>query len=119
MITRSLTTLLAASALMTSIAVPAALSPAAAQVNFSINLGAPPEPQYEVVPAPRQGYAWAPGYWQVQNNQHVWAPGRWMEAREGHHWVADRWDSHREGGRDQWQHQAGHWDRDGGHDGRR
>ena len=39
------------------------LAPASAQI--SINLGAPPAPQYEAVPAPRPGYAWAPGHWQL------------------------------------------------------
>ncbi len=108
---RSLTTLFAAAALTAGIVAPASVSPAFAQIN--ITLGAPPAPQYELVPAPRPGYAWAPGYWQVENNRHVWAPGRWMEQRPGQHWVADRWDSHREGDRDRWQHQAGHWDNDG------
>jgi hypothetical protein len=112
---RSFFTLLAATALSSAIVAPAVFSPASAQVGVNINIGPPPAPQYEVIPAPRAGYAWAPGYWQVQNNQHVWAPGRWMEQRQGQHWVADRWDSHREGGRDQWQHQAGHWDNDGPH----
>ena len=115
MSTRSFFTLLAATALSSAIVAPAVFSPASAQVGVSINIGPPPAPRYEAIPAPRSGYAWAPGYWQVQNNQHVWAPGRWMEQRQGQHWVADRWDSHREGGRDQWQHQAGHWDNDGPH----
>jgi hypothetical protein len=113
MFSRSLFTLLATTALSSAIVAPAVFSPASAQVEFNINLGPPPAPQYEVVPAPRPGYAWAPGYWQVDNNRHVWAPGRWLEQRQGQHWVADRWDSHREGDRDRWQHQAGHWDNDG------
>ncbi|MFI5001113.1 MAG: YXWGXW repeat-containing protein [Reyranellales bacterium] len=113
MFTRSLFTLVVATALSTAVVAPAVFSPASAQIDFNINFGPPPAPQYELVPAPRPGYAWAPGYWQVENNRHVWAPGHWMQQRPGQHWVADRWDSHREGDRDRWQHQAGHWDNDG------
>ena len=80
--------------------------PAAAQINVSINLGvAPPAPRYEVVPAPRSGYAWAPGYWQWENERHVWLQGRWIQARPGSYWVADRWDA-RDG---RHHYQPGHW----------
>ena len=113
MLTRSLLAVMATTALCSVIVGPAAFSPASAQINVDINLGPPPAPRYEVIPAPRQGYAWAPGYWQVQNNRHEWAPGRWIEQRQGQYWVADRWDSHRDGDRDRWQHQAGHWENEG------
>ena len=81
--------------------------PAVAQININIELGvAPPAPRYEVVPAPRSGYTWAPGYWQWENERHVWAPGRWIQARPGSYWVADRWDA-----RDsRYHYQPGHWD---------
>jgi hypothetical protein len=109
---RSLSILLASSFLSTAAAIvaPAAFTPAVAQI--SITFGAPPAPQYEPVPAPRPGYAWAPGYWQLENDRHVWAPGRWMEARQDQHWVPDRWESYRDGGKENWRHQAGHWDHD-------
>ena len=108
MFSRSLFTLLAATALSTAIVGPAAFSPASAQIN--ITLGAPPAPQYEMVPVARPGYTWAPGYWQVQNNQHVWAPGRWMDARPGQRWVPDRWDQNN----NQWKHRAGYWAKENG-----
>ncbi len=39
-------------------------SPSYAEVFANINIGvAPPTPRYEVVPAPRAGYVWAPGSW--------------------------------------------------------
>jgi hypothetical protein len=65
--------------------------PAAAQISINIEF-APPAPRYEVVPAPRSGYTWAPGYWQWQDQRHVWATGRWVEERPGSYWVADRWE---------------------------
>ena len=66
--------------------------PAAAQVSINITV-APPPLRYEVVPAPRVGYIWAPGYWRWEGQRHVWAPGRWQEARPGSYWVADRWET--------------------------
>jgi len=83
-----------------------AAMPAAAEISISINLGvAPPAPRYEVVPAPRRGYAWAPGYWQWEDERHVWSQGRWIKARSGSYWVADRWDA-RDG---RHYYEPGHW----------
>ena len=88
--------------LYASIALCPVAMPAAAQVYVSpprvtINLPMPPPPPHiEVVPGPRSGYVWAPGYWGWQGERHVWVPGRHIEARGGHHWVADSWQA-REG----------------------
>ena len=39
-------------------------TPAIARVNFKVDIQvAPPPPQVDVVPAPRPGFVWAPGYW--------------------------------------------------------
>jgi len=73
------------------IAASSATMPAAAEISINLNFG-PPAPRYEVIPAPRPGYAWAPGYWRWENERHVWRTGRWIEARSGSHWVADRWE---------------------------
>ncbi len=77
--------------LSAAIALSSLAMPAAAQLNIIIGV-APPAPRYEVVPAPRVGFAWAPGYWSWEGQRHVWATGRWIEARPGSHWVADRWE---------------------------
>jgi hypothetical protein len=89
---------------------PAAMTPASAQsMGFSLNIGVPPPaPVYEVVPAPRVGYVWAPGYWNWEHERHVWMPGHWMPERHGHHWVADHWVEGPHGG---WHMEHGHWDR--------
>jgi hypothetical protein len=79
---------------------------AAGAVSIDIDV-APPAPRVEVVPAPRVGYVWAPGYWEWRDGAHVWIPGRWMGERHGYHWVADRWDQ--VGGH--WHHFPGHWER--------
>lgn len=73
------------------IALGSAAMPAAAQININIGI-APPAPRYELIPAPRSGYVWAPGYWNWANERHVWRSGRWIEARPGSYWVADRWE---------------------------
>jgi hypothetical protein len=67
---------------------------------------APPAAQVEVVPAPRVGYVWAPGYWNWEGHRHVWVGGRWIHERSGHHWVNDSWEQ-REG---RWHYERGHWD---------
>ena len=73
------------------IALGSAAMPAAAQITINIGV-APPAPHYEMIPAPRSGYVWAPGFWRWENERHVWANGRWIEARPGSYWVADRWE---------------------------
>lgn len=68
---------------------------------------APPAPRVEVVPAPRAGYEWAPGYWNWNGHHHVWVGGHYIHARAGYHWVAHRWDAR--GGR--YHMEEGHWER--------
>jgi len=69
---------------------------------------APPPPRMEVVPAPRSGYVWAPGYWNWNGHRYVWHNGNWVRARHGHHWVAHNWEHQG----DHWYYRQGHWDRD-------
>jgi WXXGXW repeat (2 copies) len=52
---------------------------------------APPPAKYEVVPPPRKGYTWAPGYWDAKGNKHAWSKGHWEKDRAGHHYVESRW----------------------------
>ena len=108
---RTLYTALAAAAISTpALLAPAMFSPAAAQANMSVGLTIgtpPPAPIYEVVPAPRVGYVWAPGYWQWEGSRHTWHRGYWMPERRGYTWVPDRW-SQVHGG---WRHEPGYWDR--------
>lgn len=68
--------------------------PAQAEVSLSIAIGVPPPPVLvEVVPRPRHGYVWAPGYWHWDHHRgHHWVEGRWLIARAGYYWIADRWD---------------------------
>lgn len=58
--------------------------PAAAgtSVDFHVNV-APPAPLYEVVPAPRAGYVWVPGYWDWRGHHHHWVSGYWVRHRPG------------------------------------
>ena len=51
-------------------------------VSVAIDLGTPPPaPRIEVIPPPRVGYLWAPGYWAWTGHRHEWVAGRWLEAR--------------------------------------
>lgn len=70
--------------------------PAAADVGFFVNVP-PPGPVYEVVPAPRVGYVWAPGYWDWRGHRHTWVRGHWVRERPGYYYAPARW--HDYGGR--------------------
>lgn len=67
---------------------------------------APPVPRVEVVPAPRAGFEWAPGFWRWDGHHHVWEGGHWEHARPGHHFVGAHWEEH--GGHHRFV--EGHWD---------
>jgi hypothetical protein len=67
----------------------------------------PPPARVVVVPDPRVGYVWAPGYWQWDGRRHVWVEGRWLRERRGWHWVPAHWEERRE----RWHFEPGHWER--------
>jgi len=77
---------------------------AQARVDFSVNVG-PPAPIYEPVPAPRPGWAWAPGYWDWNGHRHVWHRGHWVHERYGYRWAPHHW-AHRG---DHWVLERGRW----------
>ncbi len=102
---KTLTVLAAASATISVAAV------AAPYVDIRVG---PPPPRTEVVPAPRAGYVWAPGYWDWRGRRHVWVNGHWEHARRGYVYRAPTWVQ--EG--DRWRLNRGAWargdrDRDG------
>jgi hypothetical protein len=80
---------------------------AQARVNVDIDI-APPAPRYEVVPAPRVGYVWAPGYWAWDDghHKHYWHKGRYIRERHGERWVPDRW-AQRDG---RYHYEPGRWE---------
>lgn len=78
-----------------------------ARINVDIDI-APPAPREELVPAPRAGYEWAPGYWNWSHNKHVWVGGHWNRARHGQHWVPEHWDQRGS----KYHFEQGHWDHD-------
>jgi WXXGXW repeat (2 copies) len=68
----------------------------------------PPAPRIVVVPAPRRGYVWAPGFWRWNGRSHVWVEGRWIRERRNEHWVPAHWEEFRPG---RWRFEDGHWER--------
>ncbi len=85
-------------AMLLALAVPLGLAgvvvphTATAQVSVDIVIGTPPPPmRVEVVPAPRVGYIWAPGFWSWDGHRHVWFAGGWEAERADHNFVAARW----------------------------
>jgi len=68
---------------------------------------APPPNRVEVVPAPRHGYVWAPGYWRWTGHKYVWVSGSWVHERHGWHYAPHTWVEH--DGR--WHYEEGGWRR--------
>jgi hypothetical protein len=66
----------------------------------------PPAPIYEAVPAPRQGYLWAPGHYTWENGRYIWRGGEWMATRPGYGWQAAHWEQRGDGS---WYLVAGTW----------
>jgi hypothetical protein len=82
--------------------------PATASAAVGIYLDiAPPAPRYEVVPAPRAGFIWAPGFWDYRGGRHVWTKGHFERERAGYRWNESRWEQH-DG---KWALNRGGWDR--------
>ena len=102
-----LVALLAAS--LGSISAPAA---ARTEVDVVLNFG-PPAMRHEVIPAPRHGYVWTPGYWGVRGHKHVWRHGHWERMRPGQYWHDSRWVQRPNG----WYLERGRWSRDADRDG--
>jgi hypothetical protein len=74
-------------ALVTGATLPAA---ARTNVDFYVNV-APPPLRYEIVPAPRVGLVWVPGYWNWRHGRHDWVPGRYVRHRPGYYYEPVRW----------------------------
>lgn len=75
-------------------------------VSVAIDLGTPPPaPRIEVIPPPRVGYLWAPGYWAWTGHRHEWVTGRWLEARAGYRHYPGRWERRGE----RWFFEPEHW----------
>lgn len=75
-------------------------------VGLDIDVRPPPD-RVVVVPAPRRGYVWAPGYWRWNGRSHVWVDGHWERERRGSHWVPAHWEE-RNG---RYHFEDGHWAR--------
>ncbi|MGH8850919.1 MAG: YXWGXW repeat-containing protein [Casimicrobiaceae bacterium] len=65
---------------------------AQARIDLDINI-APPPLRHEVVPPPRVGFVWAPGYWDWDggHHRHTWRKGHFIRERRGEHWVPNQW----------------------------
>lgn len=66
--------------------------PAAARTGVDLHLNfAPPVAYHEVIPAPRAGWLWVPGYWEWRANHYHWVPGHYVRARPGYVYHGGHW----------------------------
>ena len=85
-------------------------SMARTNVDFYVSV-APPPPRYEIVPAPRVGWVWVPGFWDWRHGRYHWVRGHYVRHRPGYHYAPARWvlqDGRYHYARPAWRH-----DRDG------
>ncbi len=66
----------------------------------------PPPPRVVIVPEPRDGYVWQPGYWTRQDGDWAWVDGQWIPARQDAQWVPTHWEQTPDG---QWRLVPGQW----------
>jgi hypothetical protein len=65
----------------------------------------PPPPRVEHQPPHRDGYAWAPGYWEWNGHFFHWVSGVWITEHRGS-WIPDHWDQVE----NRWHYVRGHWE---------
>jgi hypothetical protein len=82
--------------------------PVSTSAAVGVYFNAPPPPaRVEVVPEPRRGQVWVPGYWDLKGSHHVWRAGHFERERRGYTYNAPRWVE-----RDnRWQLERGRWAR--------
>ena len=78
---------------------------ASAEESITTSLSPPPARIENV--KPREGFVWAPGYWEWRHRSYHWVTGSYIFERRRHHWIADQWKQ--EGG--QWHYLRGRWER--------
>jgi hypothetical protein len=81
---------LAAEVTNATIVAPAVAAPAPGLTVVQVQ---PPAPRVEDIPAPREGYVWAPGYWSWDGANYVWVEGRYVPALAGYTYVAPHWEA--------------------------
>jgi hypothetical protein len=67
---------------------------------------APPAPRVVIVPEPRPGYEWQPGYWTRESGDWAWVDGRWVELPPHYRYAPTHWEQAPDG---TWQLIPGRW----------
>lgn len=68
------------------------LSVGVANAQIVVRIGPPPPRPVEVVPAPRAGFVWVPGFHRWNGHRYVWVRGHYVHPpHPGAVWVAGEW----------------------------
>lgn len=73
--------------------------------NVQVNT-APPAPQIEQVPPPRQGHVWIAGRWAWEGGRWNWKGGYWQQQQQNRVWVQGKWQNQK----NRWIWVEGHWE---------
>jgi hypothetical protein len=76
--------------------VAAALPAFATTAKIVVDQPPPMEQQGEPVAPVRDGYTWAPGYWNWTGSKYEWSKGHYVQTRKGYRYVAPRWAQEKE-----------------------
>ena len=66
------------------------LTPLVSSAQIYVDI-APPAPRHEYVPAPREGYVWAPGHYVWRNGEYRWVKGRYIREVRGRYYHPAHW----------------------------
>lgn len=66
----------------------------------------PPSGQWEVTPAPAEGYIWSAGYYDWKGDHYAWKPGEWVLIKPGMEYRQHRWVQRSDG---KWTLTGGDW----------
>jgi hypothetical protein len=74
------------------------LAVGAANAQIVVRIGPPPPRPVEVVPAPRAGFVWVPGFHRWDGHRYVWVRGHYAHPpRRGQVWYPGEWRAERGG----------------------
>jgi hypothetical protein len=84
----------------------AAIAATAVVTAVIVSTRPPPPPRVVIMPDPRPGLVYEPGYWILQDQMWIWVDGTWVQENPGYAWAPAHWDAQPDG---TWRFVPGQW----------